>query len=227
MILIISIYEIPDSKRNDEINFVLNNNIANYHFKKIIILAEDFSIEAYKEKEKIEIVPLNRRPTFNDFLKHCVKDEINIIANNDIIFDDTVKFIKKLVSKESRISLALSRWEPNGTIFRERFSDSQDAWAIWSNFEQEVLISDYFMGIPGCDNRFAHDLEYIYKRRVFNPSKVIKIVHHHKSQQRTYKKTDQLKGSYLLIRPTGLLEVYIIKYFGFIKRYYKWSFVRI
>jgi hypothetical protein len=213
---------VKDEVRYNEIKTALLLNLGNDIIKKIVVLDEGFYFGDINSK-KLIIYPISKRPTFNDVMRFCEKDEINIIANNDISFGKTLIHTLKYLRNKKSLAYALSRWESDGTIFRNKFSDSQDAWVVWSNFEGQELVSNFFMGIPGCDNRFAYDLEFKYKRKVFNPSKTIKVFHHHKSQSRVYSKNDQIKGDYLLLKPTNLFTSSLIYNFSFLERFVKWK----
>jgi hypothetical protein len=64
---------------------------------------------------------------------------------------------------------------------------------------------EFGFGMPGCDNRIARiALDHGYN--VTNPSLSIFSHHLHKSNHRTYKNEDRVRGEYHYIAPTALLR---------------------
>ena len=64
------------------------------------------------DSPKIKKIVRERRPTYKDTFEFCNKqmqDQICIVANADIIFDDTLRFFKSL--DMTKQFYALSRWE--------------------------------------------------------------------------------------------------------------------
>ncbi|MCK9557032.1 MAG: hypothetical protein M0R50_03195 [Candidatus Cloacimonetes bacterium] len=124
------------------------------------------------------------RPTFKLFFElingYCTSQtDISIISNSDIYFDETLELIINLNLKN--ICIALTRHE----VYTENKSplklgwgpQSQDTWII----QGKVLplgVSDWPMGISGCDNRICWELEHAgYK--VINPCLSIIANHLH------------------------------------------------
>jgi hypothetical protein len=132
----------------------------------------------------------------------CDPRYINVIANADIIIENSVH----LHSIEDGEAWVLSRWE-DGILYDHR--DSQDVWVVRGRPPQEFINAlNFNMGVPGCDNRLAWELQQFYK--VSNPSKTIRCHHHHASGIRSYGKgRGQVKKEvvpppYLLVEPSRL-----------------------
>ena len=96
-----------------------------------------------------------KRPSYQDIFEYCnehMKDEVCIVSNADIIFDDTFGYFKS-VNMDKQF-YALSRWEistgDGGNWEIEPFDNaaSQDVWI----FKNSVLTSNnmgtYTMGKP-------------------------------------------------------------------------------
>ena len=207
IILYISLYHIQNNNRRDEILFCLKSNLLNNCIKKIIILNEDFEHEIL-QSNKIEIISISKRPFFSDFYKYLDPNSNNIIANNDIRFDNSLEKLKFLFLKKGD-ALALTRRENDGKLLRGEFGDSQDAW-IFKGKPDFMLGCNFFMGKLGCDNLFNY-LFYKSGYRVLNPSKSIRIYHEHNSNVRSYTKDDSVNGNYLLTKPINMFEFYIFR----------------
>jgi len=225
MNLVLSLYNISDQKRKHEIEKAIELNLDNTYISRLIILNEGFNSILLKHK-KIQLHQIDFRPTFNDLLQYCMKDEINIISNNDIYFDETLKNAKSFISNNINVVFALTRIEKNGDLFRKNYCDSQDSWIFWSNDIKDLGCFNFNMGVPGCDNRFAYELEYTAGLKVFNPSKTISTFHLHNSLKRNYSKNDQLKGNYLLLKPISIFLVNVILLFHIFNFLIKWRLVR-
>ena len=143
------------------------------------------------------------KPTYDFFFKKVNEvtelDDINIICNSDIFFDDTIKYVEHIKHKEF---YAILRWEwqPNGARLTER-PDSQDTW-IWRG-KVENVFGDFSLGIRGCDNRIAHEFNKAgYK--IINPAKTIRTYHVHNSEIRNYTMADVVGPPYYTLMPSSL-----------------------
>ena len=127
------------------------------------------------------VTQVEGRPDFTDLFAMCLPDHINVIANGDIYFDETIDLARGI---RGRQCYALSRWdEVNGALVPYWQKDSQDAWIIKGgphNIDAPVK-----MGVPGVDNVLAHLLRAHYFD-VTNPCKSIRAIHVHHSGERTY-----------------------------------------
>lgn len=179
--LFINRYTSPNSERQKELDICYQLNSENRFIKNII-----------------EVEGRN----YEDFFRamQAYPDDVNIIANADIYFNDTIELIKRITHYEA---FCLTRWDYNGNghaNFMNR-SDSQDAWVIRG--KPKSITGDFPLGKAGCDNRIAYNLKqagYIVK----NPSLSIQSIHYHVSNFRTYNPHDRILEPYLLVKPTYL-----------------------
>jgi len=134
------------------------------------------------------VIEINDRITFKQMFQ-LTKDypnDINIIANSDIYFDETILHTRWIKNKEC---FALSRWdyyEGKAVLFNRK--DSQDVWCF--NGSVNLNIGDYNLGVPGCDNKLAFEL-ISNGYSVLNPSKTIHAIHLHNTEFRTYNHTTE------------------------------------
>jgi hypothetical protein len=155
-----------------------------------------------------DVIKLEGRPTFREFFSRVngVADDsdISIIANSDIFFDETLKYVEALARGEC---YALSRWDVanDGRVNLYDKADSQDTWIFrGSIYPVAVESANFTMGLPGCDNRLAQILaEAGYQ--VSNPSRTIRTNHLHLSGVKHYSWNDyRVPGPYLLVPPVAL-----------------------
>lgn len=215
MNLLIEYFTSSNINRDSEYKTCISENIKNPLIEKIyIFISDDSKLDI--QSDKIEIVKLDKRPTFKFLFEFCntnLSNQICIIANTDIFFDETLSKLKE--SNLEMTFLALTRWD---LVFNEnkwfvQFYNhpfrggpattgmlSQDSWIFKSPITVDGR-SDFMMGKPGCDNRIVqvlHELGYNVK----NPSMQIITKHLHVSNHRTYNHTDMVLGPYLLVQPT-------------------------
>ena len=141
------------------------------------------------------------------FCNENLSGETCIISNSDIEFDDTLSIIKN-EDLEGHF-LCLSRWDKqaDGSLAYHRAADSQDCWIFKSPVPPSMTVeSNFFMGQCGCDNRIA----YVAKKcglMPTNPSPLIRPIHHHLSEYRTYKWAERVDGYYLRVYPADDWDV--------------------
>lgn len=147
-----------------------------------------------KDRNRFLTSELTSLRNFGQLFDLCKTDKINIVANSDIYFDETIYLAENI--KPSEV-YCLSRYD-KGVLFDRR--DSQDVWIFRG---LPTFRPDFEMGKPGCDNRLAAlFLENNYV--VLNPSKTIKCHHLHESGVRTYTPLDRVCGPYHFIAPHEL-----------------------
>jgi len=178
-------YEDKNPNRKREIDFCLQKNLANKLITTVIIETPS-------------------KPSYNFFFEQINKitapDDINIICNSDIFFDETIEHALKIKEKEM---YALLRWEwhnPQYITFHER-PDSQDTWIVKGKVEN--VKGDFTLGIRGCDNRIAYEFQAA-GYTVINPAKSIKSYHVHNSMIRNYTMADVVPPPYHTLMPTAL-----------------------
>lgn len=188
--LYINYYKDPSKQRKEELDLCVHNNLNNNHLNVILF-------ECQKRLKYIDF--------FNIINNYTSDDDINIISNLDIYFDDSVKLLKDMNKNEA---FALGRWdvEKNNSIVFANRSDSQDAWVFKGKINPK-LNGDFNLGFLGCDNRMVYEMQKAgYKTS--NPSKTIKIIHVHSSGIRNYKSEGQarkkfeVRGPHRTLAPT-------------------------
>lgn len=217
LVLIQQLYKPADKVREKELTKCLEMNLACDFIDQIILFVEsaNLAIPADPQK-KIKQIPLKTRLTY----AHCIDTIQNLVgpdslvafANADIYLNQTWRSIWSVNLAD--IFVALLRWEegPNGpTIFGPR-NDSQDTWLIHSN---SVLARTWNLnafnipfGKAGCDNAIL--VEFLRNKfKIVNPAMNIQTIHVHKSEFRTYEKTDIVDRSvYMFVEPTGIHELH-------------------
>lgn len=144
------------------------------------------------------------RPTFGQLFElanQFSNEDIFIIANNDIYFDDTLLLANKIKHGEV---YALTRYDIlNGNAIFFNRADSQDVW-IWRGHLPPIN-ADFYQGVGGCDNSIAYILEQ-NGLKVTNPSLSIKTYHLHESGLRTFNRSimEVVPPPYKKLPPTHL-----------------------
>ena len=206
MNLIIEYFNSRNHMRNGEYLYCLHQNLANDLIDNVYLFMED-DAELNFDSPKIHRIVRESRPSYQNIFEYCnehMKNEICIVANADIIFDDTLRYFKNI--DMTMQFYALSRWEistndgKNWEIEPYENAASQDVWI----FKTPVLSSDsmnYTMGKPGCDNKITYHMRELgYTCR--NPGKKVVTIHFHPTNFRTYDwNNDRIPGPYLLVAP--------------------------
>jgi len=192
-----SFYQDKDTKRQKELLYCLNKNIENPLIDNIFLIVE--GEVKLPVSDKLIIVNAER-PTYRNFFD-LVNDtvtsaaNISIVANTDIYFNETLARI----DIHERQCIALSRWDKKNDglkLHNERFS--QDSW-IFKGKIRNVRFCDFYLGIPGCDNRIAYELNRA-GYRMFNPATKIQSIHYHQSDLHNYDgSTPKIPKPYLFI----------------------------
>jgi len=162
---------------------VINVFADNYTHKIPARVAELASIwEKNKTNPNINYIQLNssKRMTyqnlFDEINNRTNDDDINVISNLDIYFDDSITILNKI--KQNQF-IALSRYDifADGSIhFDGPKQFSQDTWA-WRG-KNKIKNADFYLGIYACDNRIAAEAQ-LAGYDVTNPCKSIKTYHLH------------------------------------------------
>jgi hypothetical protein len=133
-------------------------------------------------------------------------NDIVLVANSDIWFNDTLAHLWRIPLKEQSLFLALLRWEETTQIFGPR-PDSQDTWIFARDLLTFPILKSelgYPFGQSGCDNAIALDMMR-KKFLVVNPAYTIKTMHLHRSNVRTYDPKNILyRPFYLHVDPTAI-----------------------
>ncbi len=159
--LIMQYFTSRHAERNGEFLFCLQKNLVNPYIEKIHLFLEVGSIVPI-ESDKIVIIPLEKRATYEIFINYANTELIGnviLIANTDIYFDSTLDYIRdyKLLDK---FFFCLSKWNIDFEAVPELSPDcitSQDAWMFLS--PSKPFNTDIELGQPGCDCRIAYEAE--------------------------------------------------------------------
>lgn len=201
--LFISYYKASTTERQAEIDYCLKANCENPLIDRVFILSNWELFKNLKSFEKTVFVDFVEKPTYKDFIRivneyiDCVvvnefsanynkENDVNIISNADIIFDETLSNLDKLKENDC---WALSRWEMNEKFEKhvpqiQIYGDSQDCWIFRGKIRQFDK-SDFPLGKMGCDNRIAYEIKKA-GYNISNPSKSVFTWHLHNSNVRGY-----------------------------------------
>jgi hypothetical protein len=198
-----------DLERKKEVVTCLKNNISNPLINKIYLFGE----EDYNFKEilgniniqKIKYINIGDRLSYKKTFETADKlnsgNQIFILANSDIYFDETLKKLFNFNLKKHFLALTRIEEVNNGkNIYYEKDYISQDTW-IWQdklNIENRNISKfkhynkdGIKLGIHGCDNYIAYmmeDVGFIVK----NKCKLINTFHLHKNQFREWQGKNKL-----------------------------------
>jgi hypothetical protein len=202
--LVISLYNESNISRALELLFCLRENLNNKYINKVHILMENSDKSSYfllecinklmftfGEKDKIKIIPFDRRPTFNDYFEYCNKNiEGNaIVANSDIVYDDTLNKIENITENEFIVLTRYNKYDDTFKIFHFKEKDkksikilnnkvnifSQDTWIFKSPMYDNIDIP-MFVGSMFSDSFINYKLSNS-KFKVYNRSKFIRSCH--------------------------------------------------
>ena len=178
--LFVQYYQCGNEERQKEIDACCRLNHKLKHFNKVFTLTDRLTY-----KQIFELT--NEYP-----------DCINVIANSDIYFDETILYARFMGENDC---YALSRWDyqENKTIKLFNVHYSQDAW-VFNGVAKNINNCDFYLGTLGCDNRIAYEIKQA-GYNVLNPSKTIHAIHLHNSQFRTYSKSEVIPPPYLHLHP--------------------------
>lgn len=176
--LFVNYYQDSNPARHKEIETCFANNANNRLLNLIPIVSQ-------------------QRIKFNDYFEKINKitknDDINIICNSDIWFDQTINLANNIQGNQA---YALSRWDMGGDGSYHHFDrcDSQDAWIFRGKIRP--IKADFYLGYRGSDNRLAYEIERA-GYQLTNPSKSIKSYHIQVSNARNY----DMSGEFLVTGP--------------------------
>ncbi len=187
--LFINYFETPDLIRKAEFDYCYKHNVKNKFIDKIFVITSD------------------DKPYYTQFFEIMRKfpNDVNIVSNLDIYFDDTIKLVENMGPKDC---YALTRWElwNNKVVFFEtrntlaHAKHSQDVWIFrgFPNFE-----ANFSMGVPGCDNHLAYLIK-VHGYKVINPCYSVKCIHVHQSDNRPHHVGQRIRGQFHWVDPIDL-----------------------
>jgi hypothetical protein len=194
-------YKDKNSQRQAELEFCLDNNLSNPLISEVVLITDESDIPKHK---KIKVVNIGSRPTYSDFFRlvneRAEAEDISIISNSDIYFNDSIKYVTNIANREC---YALTRWDLSITkqLYFFNRSDSQDVWIFMGNIP--YVEGNFNLGKPGCDNRIAYEINKA-SFKVRNPSLSIQAIHVHNSAIRNFDwndNKDRITGPYQLVDP--------------------------
>ena len=178
-------YRDSSDERHKEYLLALEKNNDLQLIDEIIILHESKDILPVAS-DKIKSVFIDKRPTFQlffDVINNLTNpDDINIICNTDIYFNNTIRLSEKCNKNEV---FALNRWDITNDSIVCLFPKytSSDVWVFRGSVNLKYI--DYYLGQLGCDNKLLYDLtQNNYK--ISNPSLSIKTFHLHQTNIRGF-----------------------------------------
>ncbi len=203
--LFVNYYRDGASTRQAELDAVLRRNIDNSHIDRVIVLEATPPLTC----PKLEAVAGPRRPTFRLYFEavnaYSSAADLNIVANSDIYFDDSLGLLAGLDLADR--CLALTRWEvqADGNSRHLGWSNSQDAW-IFRGHVKAISACDFCPGQPACDWRLAAELRRC-GYEVFNPSRDIRSHHLHLSGIRHYSNAEFVHGEHADVPICGVRDI--------------------
>jgi len=186
--LFVQYYKDKNPARHEEIVSCLRKNIDNKFIDRIFLLTD---IDFHIVDDKIRIIDYSGRATYNDFFNaistYATDDDINIISNSDIYFNQT---IEEALRVHPNMSYGLSRWDSDaeGKLTHYSHVDSQDCW-IFKGHVRSVA-GAFCLGKLGCDNRIAWEIKKA-GYHLLNPSKTIQACHIHLSGVRNWSRANK------------------------------------
>jgi len=185
--LITNWYADPFPERAMEIAHCLTNNLANAVIDRVLLWCNS---DRFVGGKITAATRSDRRPDFRDLFdlanSHSGPDDLNVIANADIILEESgLRFADRFLKPGD--CFALSRWDLqfNGPPRLHREAFSQDAWMFRGPIRP--IVADFGLGVPGCDNRLIHELRAA-GYAVSNPALTVRAFHLHLSAIRTYER---------------------------------------
>jgi len=185
------------SWRQIEIDEALRCNAEN-RFINCIHAFANANIDPTKFGSTIIHHVTQERATFQAFINYAKNaipvGDVCIIANSDIVFDDTLGLLGQIDLTGRCLALTRYDVELNGDIIFHQDYDSCDSWIFLNPIN--VVDADYYLGILGCDNNFVIDLRAA-GLHVYNPCKSIKTLHLHASKRYHMDEHDRRPGMLL------------------------------
>jgi hypothetical protein len=216
IVLYLHYFKCEKKERKKELDFCVKHNINNSSIDKIYLLLEnENNLENWMINSKTEIVNVNKRMNFKDmfeFINGVEKDDINIICNLDMFFDNNISLLKE--KELDNVFIALTRWNIDVVAKKANFFNvncSQDTWIWKGKVNLSELDLNFGFGEPGCDNAICgefHEAGW----KVINPSLDLKSYHLHQETTRSYTDDDVVRKRLFLLYPTEDWDRSLIQY---------------
>ena len=205
IILLNEFFEYPYENRNVEIAQALRKNCECDDIDKIVVFCDPLMRESLKaaiegmshlHSDKIQTVITRPffRSTYADYFNYCnqnfTKNDVCVIANNDIYFDESVAKLNDIDDQ----FVCLSRWQKYGAFAQipGHPAYSQDVWAFRGKIPDSMILTSYFFqGTMCCDNHICF-LAMVNGFKVVNPCLAVKSYHlHEEAKHRIYDTEDR------------------------------------
>jgi hypothetical protein len=139
----------------------LSRNLMNDAISEIYLINEvEYDFSSLQNYEKITQFVSGSRLSFADAFR-IANERLSgrrvVLANADIYFDESLRQVQHSSKMTPSTVLALSKWISEGSsITLPIRADSQDAWVFQTPVSESVIAqSNFFLGLPKCDNRLA------------------------------------------------------------------------
>lgn len=209
--LLIESFKSKNPEREKEYITCLKENLKNPEIDVIHIFNDnvDFVNELLEKNDKIISIDQKDRMTYKDFFDYSneyLKGEVSIIANADIIIEESIKYVKEVEIDDYFLCLTRYDMQKNGNVtYPPNHFGTQDTWIYKSPIKTNG--SDFNLGKPGCDNRIPYIMEQ-NGCKVSNPSRQIITRHLHLTGYRTYNNdSDVILGEYIYMIPTDNVNI--------------------
>jgi hypothetical protein len=205
-VLYTSYYHDKNAERQKELLHCLTVNVENKDIDEVVLFIEGKAAE-YPELtfKKVTIIEAPR-PRFKDFFDvinvFASDNDISIIANSDIYFDRTIRYIKLIDMDNTCLALSRHHYYSKDRIELHNEAWSQDVW-IFKGKVKPMNYSEFHLGIPGTDNRIAYEIG-LAGYKLLNPSKSIRCIHFHMSEVRNYYHLGKIQKPYMSVPVTDI-----------------------
>jgi hypothetical protein len=152
--------------------YCLYKNLSNQYIDQIVLLTEKNCRFSNVFSDKLILHTIDDRLTYSQWLdlsNNLHHNEIKVLANSDIYFDDTIKNLHNITNWDSHILYVCSRKDEtkNGEIIPSRLyhndhcsvidiKRSQDVW-IYKNKIKDFE-SNYYLGVMNCDSKLSESI---------------------------------------------------------------------
>lgn len=203
MIRLVTAYcEPPTGSRLTEICECLARNAALPVVDQINVFTADCAW--LPPLEKLFGHQLDRRPTFTEMLRFAAglaaDGDVTVVLNADCHFDDTFAPALQYLNPGACWALSRSDLMADGALRPWWRRDSQDAWVMRGPVKP--VTADFTPGVPGCDNRLAHELKQA-GYTVTNPCRTVRVIHRHLGEK-GYNRRTVVPPPYQFVDPVDL-----------------------
>jgi len=200
--LLTSLYNETTPNRKTELILSLEHNIQNELIQRIVVFydsgkgTDEEVLQLLNETDKIDVIHTDSRPYFYQMMKmaNSKSNELFIIANSDIVFDQSLNLVSQFYMKNKLF--ALTRWDfTDEETIKPRIQNnkimgsSQDAWIFRSPVNLDEFRDTEFekiqLGTWNCDCALNHFF-LNSSVQILNPCLDIKVLHVHFSNNRSY-----------------------------------------